>query len=167
MYCLIPLAIPALFGARFQPAVGLLPLFSILAMTKGLELGLARLLYATKRQNAYLGALILGTTLIVVLNVWLIPVHGMAGAIIAVVSSNIVVDVLAIKKLQPDLRLSVFVAAFARVGLPLAASLLVFTVLDATTLNDWLVALTACLAFPVFSLACGLMPNPRRSLLFT
>ena len=166
MYCLVPMVIPALFGNRFEPSVGLLPLFSVLALTKGFEMGLSRLLYATKRQNTYLRALAFGTLLIIVLNIWLIPVFGMTGAVAAVVSSSVLVDVIAVVSLRSELRLGVFVTALARVGLPLAATAMVFALLDATTLNDWYVALIACVAFPVFSLACGLLTNPRRSLLF-
>jgi O-antigen/teichoic acid export membrane protein len=167
MYCLIPMVIPALFGSRFQPAVGLLPIFSVLALTKGLELGLARLLYATKRQNTYMRALAVGTVVIIVLNIWLIPHYGMTGAIIAVVVSNVLVDVMAIKALRSDLGMSVFAMALGRVSLPLAGTLIVFTALDATVLNDWLVAVIGCAAFPAISLLSGLMPHPRRSLLFT
>jgi O-antigen/teichoic acid export membrane protein len=163
MYCLIPMVIPALFGNRFEPAVGLLPLFSMLALSKGLEIGLYRLLYATGRQHVYLRALMLGTFCIVALNIWLIPRYGMSGAIAAVVASSVLVDGLAIVSLRSDLRPSVFASALLRVGLPLAATAIVFTVLDATSLNDWYVALAACVAYPVFALLCGLVPHPRRS----
>jgi O-antigen/teichoic acid export membrane protein len=165
MYCLIPMVIPALFGDRFEPAVGLLPLFSLLALSKGLEIGLYRLLYATGRQNVYLRALTLGTFCIVVLNIWLIPRYGMSGAIAAVVASSVLVDGVAIVALRSDLRPSVFAGALVRVGLPLAATAMLFTVLDATALNDWYVALSACVAYPLFALLCGLVPHPRRSLL--
>jgi O-antigen/teichoic acid export membrane protein len=165
MYCLIPMVIPALFGNRFEPAVGLLPLFSLLALSKGLEVGLYRLLYATGRQNVYLRALMLGTICIVALNIWLIPQYGMSGAIAAVVASSVLVDGIAIVSLRSDLRPSVFASSLARVGLPLVATALLFTVLDATTLHNWYVALAACVAYPTFGLLCGLIPHPRRSLL--
>ncbi len=166
MYCLLPMLIPALFGNRFEPAVGLLPMFALLAVAKGLELGLCRLLYATKRQNTYLGAMVLGTVLIVVLNLVLIPQFGMAGAIGAVVASSVLVDLVAIVRLRSDLRPRVLAVSLARLAIPLGVTAIVFTALDATSLNDWYVALIACVAFPALGFATGLMPNPRRSVLF-
>jgi O-antigen/teichoic acid export membrane protein len=124
------------------------------------------LLYATKRQNTYLVALILGTLLIVALNLWLIPRFGMAGAVATVVLSSVVVDLVAMRSLRSDLRPGIFLAALARLGLPLAATAIVFTILNATALNDWYVAVIACLVFPAFGSLSGLMPNLRRSLLF-
>jgi O-antigen/teichoic acid export membrane protein len=166
LYCLIPLVIPALFGDRFEPAARLLPIFSVLALTKGLEIALYRLLYATKRQNLYLVALVFGTGLIISLNFWFIPVFGTGGAIAAVVLSTVVVDLVAIMSLRSDLPLSVFALALARLALPLACTALVFLGLLASDLNDWIVAVGACLAFPILGFACGLMPPPRRSVLF-
>jgi len=166
MYCLLPLAIPALFGHRFQPAVGVLPIFSMLAVAKGLEIGLCRLLFATKRQNTYVAALIIGTSLIVALNLWLIPNFRMSGAVAAVVLGSVVVDLVAMRSLRSDLRPAMFLAALARLGLPLAATAIVFATLSATPLNDWSVAVIACLVFPALGSLSGLMPNPRRSLLF-
>jgi O-antigen/teichoic acid export membrane protein len=166
LYCLIPLVIPALLGDRFEPAARLLPLFSVLALTKGLEIALYRLLYATRRQTLYLVALVFGTVLIISLNFWLIPVFGTGGAIGAVVLSTAIVDMIAIMSLRSDLPLSVFALALARLALPLACTALVFLGLQAAGLNDWCVAVGACLAFPILGFACGLMPPPRRSVLF-
>jgi O-antigen/teichoic acid export membrane protein len=166
MYCLIPMVIPALFGDRFDRAVSLLPMFSILALTKGLEIALYRLLYAARRQNVYLMGLIFGAVLIVALNLYLIPEFGSIGAIAAVVLSTALVDLVAIANLRADLPLSMLAWALARLGLALACTALIFLGLGATDLNDWWVALAACLAYPLFAAACGLMPHPRRSLLF-
>jgi O-antigen/teichoic acid export membrane protein len=166
MYCLIPLVLPVLFGGQFEPAVGLLPAFSLLALTKGLEIGLARLLYATHQQNAYLRALAFGTVSIIALNLCLIPSFGMTGAIAGVVLSNVLVNLMAIARLRSDFHPIFFARVLVRLAVPLAATVLVFAALDATALNDWFAALIACGVFPVFSLACGLMPHPRRGPLF-
>lgn len=166
LYCLLPLLIPALFGDRFEPSVGLLPLFAVLALSKGLEAGLYPILSANHRQNAYLRALVVGTVLIIGLNVWLIPELGILGAILAVVVSNIVVNVMALVSLRADLRPRIIGMALTRLAFPLLGTAVVFSALDATDLSDWLVAVAACLSYPVFGLACGLIPNPRRSLLF-
>jgi O-antigen/teichoic acid export membrane protein len=166
MYCLIPLIIPALFGQRFEPAVSLLPIFSILAVAKGLEIALYRLMYAAKLQSAYLGSLVAGTLLIVALNLSLIPQFGTSGAITAVVVSTLVVDLAAILNLRPHLPVGLFGVALARLGLPLACTAILFMGLRMTGLNEWLVAVSACLLFPLLGIACGLMPHPRRSLLF-
>jgi O-antigen/teichoic acid export membrane protein len=165
MYCLVPLVIDALFGARFEPAARLLPLFSVLAVVKGLEIALYRLLYAVKRQNAYVAALVVGTVLIVSLNFWLIPAFGAAGAIAVVVLSTAVVDLVCITGLGKELPNSLFVFALARLTLPLACTGLVFLGLHSLGLNDWGVAIGACLAFPLLGIVCGLLPHPRRSLL--
>ena len=166
MFWLIPLLIPALFGDRFEPAARLLPIFSLLALTKGLEIALYRLLYATRRQNTYLAALLLGTVLIVALNLWLIPLFGTGGAIATVVLSTAVVDLVAMRSLSPELPASMFALAMARLALPLVGTALVVAGLRASGLKDWYVAGGACLAFPVLGYVCGLVPRPSRSLLF-
>src|SRR6186713_2913978 len=81
LYCLVPLVIDLLFGDRFEPAARLLPLFAVLAVLKGIEIGVYRLMYAAKRQTTYLAALSVGTVLILGLNFWLIPAFGANGAI--------------------------------------------------------------------------------------
>jgi O-antigen/teichoic acid export membrane protein len=166
MSTLVPLLIPIVLGQRFEPAVHLLPLFSMLAITKGLEIAVYRMLYATRMQTTYLIALMVGTLLIVALNWWLIPVLGAKGAITAIVVSTAIVDGVAIARLRSEIHLSVFALALARLALPLACTAVVFMSLRATGLNEWCVAVGACLAYPVLGWACGLMPHPRRSLLF-
>jgi O-antigen/teichoic acid export membrane protein len=166
MYCLLPLIIPALLGGRFEPSVGLLPLFAVLAVTKGLEVGLYRILYATGRQNTYMKILAVGTSLIVGLNLVLIPIWGITGAIAAVVAGNVVVDILAVVSLRSDLRPQLITMALTRLAAPLVATALVFAALEETELNSWVIALAACVTYPLCGVASGLIPHPRRSLLF-
>jgi len=165
MFSLVPLVIDAVFGSRFEPAAQLLPLFSILALVKGLEIALYRLLYAVKRQNTYLAALVVGTVLILSLNFWLIPAFGTAGAIAVVVLSTALVDLVCITGLHKELPKSLFVFALARLMLPLACTGLVLLGLRSLGCNAWVVAVGSCLAFPLLGIVCGLLPHPRRSLL--
>jgi O-antigen/teichoic acid export membrane protein len=165
MYCLVPLVIDFLFGDRFDPAARMLPLFSVLAVVKGLEIAVYRLLYATRRQNTYLAALVFGTILIVSLNFWLIPAFGANGAIAVVVLSSALVNLICITGLKKELPGSVFLFSLGRLVLPLACTALVLEGLHSLGLNGWIAAIGACLAFPVLGIASGLLPHPRRSLL--
>jgi O-antigen/teichoic acid export membrane protein len=165
LYCLVPLVIDFLFGDRFDPAEKMLPLFSVLAVVKGMEIAVYRLLYAAKRQNTYLAALVFGTILILSLNFWLIPACGANGAIAVVVASTALVDLICITGLKKELPGRLFLFSLGRLMLPLALSGLVFQALRSLGLNEWIVAIGACLAFPVLGIASGLLPHPRRSLL--
>jgi len=165
LYCLVPLVIDLLFGDSFDPATRMLPLFAALAVMKGMEIGVYRLLYATRRQNTYLAALAVGTVLILGLNFWLIPALGANGAIAVVVLSTALVDLICITGLKRDVPGSVFVFAFARLLLPLACTALVFMALHSMGANEWIAAIGACLAFPLLGIVSGLLPHPRRSLL--
>ena len=165
LYFLVPLVIDFVFGDRFDPAARMLPLFSVLAVVKGLEIAVYRLLYATKRQNTYLAALVFGTILIVSLNFWLIPAFGANGAIAVVVLSTALVDLVCITGLKKQLPGSLFLFSLGRLMLPLACTGLVFEGLHSLGLNEWIVAIGACLAFPVLGIVSGLLPHPRRSLL--
>jgi O-antigen/teichoic acid export membrane protein len=131
-----------------------------------LTIALYRLLYATKRQNTYLWTLCLGTILIVGLNLLLIPRFGTGGAIGAVVLGTAAVDLAAMLSLRSDLPGSVFVAAIVRLGFVLGCTSLAFIGLRAIGLNEWCVAIGTCLVFPAFGFVNGLIPHPRRSLLF-
>jgi O-antigen/teichoic acid export membrane protein len=165
LYCLVPLVIDLLFGDRFDPATKMLPLFSVLAVVKGMEIGVYRLLYATRHQNTYLAALAVGTVLILSLNFWLIPAFGANGAIAVVVLSTALVNLICITGLKKELPGSLFVFALMRLLLPLACTALVFMALHSLSLNEWIVAIGACLAFPLLGIVSGLLPHPRRSLL--
>ena len=108
LYCLAPLVLTRLLGNAFQPAGHLLPLFAVLAVFKGVEVVLYRLLYAVKKQNTYLGALVVGTAMIVLLNYTLIPLYGATGAVFAVLLSSAVVNVVcAIRPASRDLAFAV------------------------------------------------------------
>jgi len=166
VFCLVPLVIPAVFGDRFGPAARLLPMFAVLAVVKGLEIAVYRLLYSVRKQTTYLVALAGGSSLIFILNFMLIPLWGTGGAILAVVVSTTAVDIVAIVSLRAHLPLRAFVAALTRVCLTLGLSYGLYAGLQTFDINDWVVAVATCLAFPILGILSGLVPHPRRSPLF-
>jgi O-antigen/teichoic acid export membrane protein len=166
LYCLAPLVITRLFGEAFRPAGNLLPLFAVLAVLKGVEVVLYRLLYALKRQGTYMGALAVGTALIVVLNYTLIPRFGAMGAVFVVLLSSTVVNVICSIGLRREISRSLLGTNFARLALALTLTILTVFVLRTMDIGAWQVAIAACLMFPLVALLSGLFPNPRRSPLF-
>jgi O-antigen/teichoic acid export membrane protein len=160
--CLVPLVVVPLFGARFTPAVQLLPWVAVFALTKGIEATCYRLLYSVHRQTLYCMSLLVGTVLIVGLNVLLIPALGLKGAICAAIVGTITIDSLAVAGILRYLGARFVVMALARLAMALAitAALVVGT---RSYLNPWTTALAACGVFPLLAAALGLVPNPRRS----
>jgi hypothetical protein len=106
----------------------------------------------------------LGTVVIVALNLWLIPRYAIPGAIAAVIASIVVVDVFCALGLLRELGAAFLAGVFARLVLSLAltaaAALLAARVLDA-----WACAALACLSYPLIGAAFKLVPHPKRSLL--
>jgi O-antigen/teichoic acid export membrane protein len=166
LYVLAPLVITRLLGEAFQPARHLLPLFAVLAVFKGLEVVLYRLLYAVRRQGTYLGGLVVGTCLIVVLNYTLIPEFGATGAVFVVLLSSAVVDVICAIGLRREMARSLLGMNIARLGVALALTIVTVFVLRVLDMGAWQVAIAACLVFPLVGWLSGLFPNPRRSPLF-
>jgi O-antigen/teichoic acid export membrane protein len=166
LYSLAPLVLTRLLGPAFTPAGHLLPLFAVLAVFKGVEVVLYRLLYAVKRQGAYMAALAVGTGLIVVLNYALIPRFGATGAVFVVLLSSAVVNLICAISLRHEIARSLFVRNFVRLMLVLAMTILAVFGLRALDIGAWHVAITACVLFPLAALLSGLFPNPRKSPLF-
>jgi O-antigen/teichoic acid export membrane protein len=159
--CLVPLLVPLVFGEGFQPAVPLLPWFAALALAKGGEIALYRLLYSLHGQTLYVRCLFIGTIVIAVLNILLIPRLGILGAVLAAVASSLVVDVLCVYALRSRLRSSLFVGAALRTALALAITALVFDYAGRLGASPWLNATLACGIAPVCCAVLGLVP--RRS----
>jgi O-antigen/teichoic acid export membrane protein len=166
LYCLAPLVLTRFLGNAFQPAGHLLPLFAVLAVFKGVEVVLYRLLYAVKRQSTYLGALAVGTALIVVLNYTLIPRFGATGAVLVVLLSSAVVNLMCAFALRREISRSLFGKNIVRLVSVLALTILVVFGLRALDIGAWEVAIAACVLFPLAALLSGLFPNPRKSPLF-
>jgi O-antigen/teichoic acid export membrane protein len=159
----VPLVLVSLFGASFAPAVQLLPWVALFALTKGVEAAFYRLLYSAHRQTLYCVSLLLGTSLIVGLNVTLIPAIGLKGAIYAAIVGTIAIDSLAVVGLWHRLGRRFLVMALARLGLALGVTAALVAGLRGLDVNPWTVAVTACSVFPLLAAAFGLVPNPRRS----
>ena len=166
LYCLAPLVLTRLLGEAFRPAGNLLPLFALLAVLKGVEVVLYRLLYAVRRQATYMGALGVGTALIVVLNYTLIPRFGAAGAVLVVLLSSAVVNLICAIGLRREIARAWLGMSIARLAGALAVTLLAVLLLRALDIGAWQVAIAACLVFPLVGLVSGLFPNRRRSPLF-
>jgi O-antigen/teichoic acid export membrane protein len=166
LYCLAPLVITRLLGEAFRPAGNLLPLFALLAVLKGVEVVLYRLLYAVRRQGTYMGALAVGTALIIVLNYTLIPRFGATGAVFVVLLSSAVVNVICALGLRREISRAWLGTSIARLAGALTVTVLAVLLLRALDIGAWQVAIAACLVFPLVGLLSGLFPNPRRSPLF-
>ena len=166
LYCLAPLVLTRLLGSAFQPAGNLLPLFAVLAVFKGVEVVLYRLLYALRKQNTYLGALAVGTALIVLLNYTLIPRFGATGAVFAVLLSSAVVNLVCASALRQEISSSLFGKNVVRLAFVMGVTLLVVFGLKALELGAWQVGIAGCVLFPLAALLSGLFPNPRKSPLF-
>jgi O-antigen/teichoic acid export membrane protein len=160
---LVPLLVVPLFGASFAPAIPLLPWIAVFALTKGLEATCYRLLYSAHRQTLYCLSLLVGTLLIIGLNVALIPGLGLKGAICAAILATSVIDSLALRGLWRYLGGRFLLASIARLGLALGLTAALVAVLRNFDVNAWNAAFAACGAFPLLAAALGLVPNPRRS----
>jgi O-antigen/teichoic acid export membrane protein len=166
LYCLAPLVLTRLLGSAFQPAGHLLPLFAVLAVFKGVEVVLYRLLYAVNKQNTYLGALVIGTTMIVGLNYTLIPRFGATGAVFAVLLSSAVVNGVCAFALRHEIAHSLFGKNGVRLAFVMGLTLLAVVGLRALDIGPWQVGIAGCVLFPLAALLSGLFPNPRKSPLF-
>jgi O-antigen/teichoic acid export membrane protein len=138
----------------------------VLAVFKGIEVVLYRLLYAVKRQNTYMGALAVGTVMIVALNYGLIPHFGATGAVFAVLCSSAVVNILCAFALRHEISRSLFGSNMMRLFGVLALTVLAVFGLRSLAIGAWEVGIAACVLFPLAALLSGLFPNPRKSPLF-
>jgi O-antigen/teichoic acid export membrane protein len=165
MSLLIPLLIVPLFGARFEPATGLLPWFALLAIVKGAEVALYRLLYSVQRQAVYFRSLAAGTVVIAALNVVLIPRVGVSGAVQAAVFSTCCVVSICAAGLVRFVQWRIFIELPARLAAALVLTWGATTLAAALGAAPWLCAALGCCLFPGAAALAGLIPNPSRSLL--
>ncbi len=160
---LVPLVVVPLFGASFAPAVQLLPWVALFALTKGIEATFYRLLYSAHRQTLYCMSLLLGTVLIVGLNVALIPALGLKGAICAAIVGTLAIDSLAVAGLSPYLGRRFLLSSAARLALALGITAALAAAVRRLDVNPRIAAFTACSVFPLLAAVFGLVPDPRRS----
>ena len=66
----------------------------------------------------------------------------------------------------PETVRALFGTNIARLAFALALTILTIFLLRTMDIGAWLVAIAACLVFPLVGLLSGLFPNPRRSPLF-
>jgi O-antigen/teichoic acid export membrane protein len=164
LYFLIPLLIVPVFGARFAPSATLLPWFAVFVVLKAWEVAFYRLLYSLRRQLFYCYSLMVGTLVILALNLWLIPRYAIQGAIGAAIASIVVVDLFCVVGLQRELGKRFLAGLLGRLALGLAlASAAAFGVARVFDAGPWVSAATACILYPLLGVLLGLVPHPRRS----
>jgi O-antigen/teichoic acid export membrane protein len=164
LYYFIPLIIVPVFGAKFAPSAVFLPWFALFVVLKAWEVAFYRLLYSLRRQLFYCYSLILGTVVILALNLWLIPRYAIPGAIAAVIASIVVVNSFCAFGLKRELGAGFLAGLLARLAAALvlaaAAALCVGRLLNA---GPWAAAAAACVLYPLLGALLGLVPHPRRS----
>ena len=104
--------------------------------------------------------------MIVVLNYTLIPQFGTTGAVLVVLLSSAVVNLICAFGLRREVSRALFGVSIARLAFALALTILTIFLLRTMDIGAWQVAIAACLMFPLVGLLSGLFPNPRRSPLF-
>lgn len=166
IYLLIPMLVVPLFGAEFAPAAKLLPWFSLLAVVKGCEVALYRLLYSVHWQSVYFRSLAIGTVVIAALNVLLVPTLGVVGAITATVLSTVCVVSVNAAGLARRVGWRVFGGLLARLAAALALTWALVAAAGALGAAQWLGAVLGCCLFPAIAAMIGLVPYPSRSTLF-
>ena len=166
MFCVIPLLIVPLFGDKFAPSAAMLPWFALFVMLKSWEVAFYRLLYALKRQQFYFLSLVIGTVVIVVLNLEFIPVYGLQGAVAAAVVSNLVVNVACAAGLARKLGGSFLGLILGRLALALGATAALVALLERVLgATQWVTALAAAVVYPLLGSILGMVPHPSHSLL--
>jgi O-antigen/teichoic acid export membrane protein len=158
-----PLIIPPLFGSQFSPAIAYLPLFGALALIKGCEAALYRLMYVTRRTSAYTGAIVAGVVVAIALNLTLVPMFGLLGAVIATVLSVCAVVGVCAWSMRRTLSIAMFIGAGLRAGFALAITVAVAQLALMLGTRAWISALIACLVYPTFGVLARLLPNPAHS----
>jgi O-antigen/teichoic acid export membrane protein len=166
MSLLIPMLIVPLFGNGFAPATPLLPWFALFAVVKGCEIALYRLLYSLRQQSVYFRSLAVGTVVIAILNVLLIPSRGVVGAIHATVISTACVVLINASGLAKRIPWRLFGELIARLAAALALTWALVVAADSVGAAPWLAAALGCCLFPAIAAIVRLLPNPGRSSLF-
>ena len=162
----VPLLIVPIFGPAFEPAAAHLPWFAALALTKGGEIAMFRLLYSVQLQGAYVLSLVAGTVLIVILNFVLISSFGIQGAVVAGICSVGMVAALCAWRLRQHIALGTVFSVLARLAVTLAVTAGLFFAGERAGLSPWLNAVGACALFPLVAFGAGLVLNPVSSRLF-
>ncbi len=160
---LAPLAVVPVFGERFAPAAPLLGWFALLALAKGIEVPLYRLLYCVRRQSWYARSIAVGTGVIAALNCALIPLAGIRGAVMAAIFSTLLVDGACVYGLRRELPPRTVALVLLRFALALATSWAAGLAVLGLGAAPWLRGLAVCGVFPLAAWGTGLIPELRTS----
>jgi hypothetical protein len=114
----------------------------------------------------YFRSLAIGTAVIALLNVLLIPRLGVAGAIQAAVLSTVCVVLVCAAGMSRHLPRAALAGVLVRLVAALTATWAVATAVGALGAPVWLRAVAGCCVYPLAALLVGLVPNPGRSILF-
>ena len=114
----------------------------------------------------YFRSLAVGTVVIVILNVLLIPRSGVAGAIHAIVLSTACVVLINAAGLAERVPWRVLGELLARLAAALALTWALVVAADAMGAAPWLRTTVGCCLYPAIAAIVGLLPNLGRSSLF-
>jgi O-antigen/teichoic acid export membrane protein len=158
LYFLVPVAIVPLFGDRFAAAAPIVRIMAGLALLSAAEIALVRVMLAAHLQLARFRLLAIGTGLNVALNLFLIPLFQIRGAVGAWILTLAVIDVLYAKAIQHcfvSRRLrSVFGAYAVAAGCGLGMGL----VSARWAAAGWVPAAVSLAAFVIAAVATRLVP---------
>jgi len=138
----------------------------VLALAKGGEIAMFRLLYSVQLQGAYVLSLVAGTVLIVILNFVLISSFGIQGAVTAGICSVGMVAGICAWRLRQHIALGTVFSVVMRLAVTLAITASLFSAGERMGLSPWLNAVGACALFPLVAFGAGLVLNPASSRLF-
>lgn len=166
LYFVVPVAIVPLFGDRFTSAAPIVRIMAGLALLFAAEIVLVRVMLAAHLQLARFRLLALGTGLNVALNLFLIPLFQIRGAVGAWILTLAVIDALYAKALHDCLAsrrlLSVFGAYALAVGCGFGAGL----VSAGWATAGWVPAAVALGAFVIAAIVTRLAPVKPAELLW-
>jgi O-antigen/teichoic acid export membrane protein len=116
-----------------------------------------------RRQTIYAASLFGGTIVIVLLNLLLIPRYQLKGAILAGIISTMAIDSICALALREWLGSGFLVKTLLRVAAALGVTAICIAALTRLVVGHSIIAILACVLFPICALLFGLIPNPRHS----
>jgi O-antigen/teichoic acid export membrane protein len=158
LYFLVPVAIVPLFGDRFASAAPIVRIMAGLALLSAAEIALVRVMLAAHLQLARFRLLAIGTGLNVALNLFLIPLFQIRGAVGAWILTLAVIDVLYAKALQDCLAFRRWLSIFGAYAVAAACGLGMGLVSARWAAAGWVPAAVSLVAFVMAAVATRLVP---------
>jgi len=159
MIFLGPLVLVPLLGEEFAAAVSVTKIMAVLGLIMAIDMTMVRLLLATHLQVKRVRFQFYGTILNILLNSFLIPLSGVLGAAVALILSQVAMNVLYFRALQRKTPITKTLAKTLRSFLaPLSAALLVGVLLAWLSSNEWLSAAATLVTFFSVVIGMGFMP---------